>query len=188
MKVRILWFIRRHLEWYSRYIDFQVAKLPSFLLRNLIYQHVFMVNKEQTSVIHYGAEIRSHNKLKVGKGSIIGDRSILDARNGIVIESNVNISSDVHIYTEQHDHRDPNFACQGDASFGVHIGDRAWIGPRVTILHSVVIGEGAVVAAGAVVTKSVPPFSIVAGVPAKVIGERTHNLHYSFSGESGWFY
>ena len=47
-----------------------------------------------------------------------------------------------------------------------------WIGANVTILCGVTIGEGAVVAAGAVVTKDVPPYSIVGGVPAKVIKMR----------------
>ncbi len=47
------------------------------------------------------------------------------------------------------------------------IEDDVWIGARATILGGVTIGRGAIVAAGAVVTKSVPPFTIVAGVPAK---------------------
>ena len=47
-----------------------------------------------------------------------------------------------------------------------------WIGANVTILRGVTIGEGSVIAAGAVVTKDVPPFSIVGGVPAKVIKMR----------------
>ncbi len=59
------------------------------------------------------------------------------------------------------------------------IGDRAYVATRATILPGTVIGEGAVVAAGAVVTKDVPAFAIVGGVPAKVIGERTQNLDYS---------
>ena len=70
----------------------------------------------------------------------------------------------------------------------VKIGDRAWIGPDVTILHSVDIGKGAVVAAGSVVTKNVPPYTIVAGIPAKVIGERNPNLLYEFSGNYIKFY
>ncbi|MFC6639871.1 acyltransferase [Sulfitobacter sediminilitoris] len=56
--------------------------------------------------------------------------------------------------------------------------DYAWISCRVTILPNVRIGRGAVVAAGAVVTKDVPQFAIVAGVPAVVIGERERNLKY----------
>jgi len=53
----------------------------------------------------------------------------------------------------------------------VKIGDKAWIGFNAIILKGVTIGEGAVVAAGAVVTKSVPPWTVVAGNPARVIRE-----------------
>ena len=54
----------------------------------------------------------------------------------------------------------------------VVIGDGCWIGANVTILKGVTIGEGSVVAAGAVVTKSCEPYSILAGVPAKVLRKR----------------
>jgi acetyltransferase-like isoleucine patch superfamily enzyme len=120
--------------------------------------------------------------LHIGEGSIIGDRSILDARSGIYIGKNVNFSSNVKIWSFQHDHSDPYFNCTEEKVGAVYIEDRVWIGPDVTILHSVTIGEGAVVAAGAVVTKDVPAFAIVAGIPAKVIGERNKNLLYEFSG------
>lgn len=49
------------------------------------------------------------------------------------------------------------------------IGDHVWIGMNVIVLKGVTIGEGAVVSAGSVVTKDVPPHSLVAGVPAKVV-------------------
>lgn len=52
------------------------------------------------------------------------------------------------------------------------IGDDVWIGYRATILSGVKIGQGAIIAAGAVVTKDVPPYAIVGGVPAKVIKYR----------------
>lgn len=52
------------------------------------------------------------------------------------------------------------------------IEDEVWIGANVTVLKGVVVGRGSVVAAGAVLTKSFPPYSIVGGVPAKIIGIR----------------
>ena len=52
------------------------------------------------------------------------------------------------------------------------IEDGCWIGANVTILKGVTIGRGSVVAAGAVVTRSCPPYSIVGGVPARVIKPR----------------
>ena len=51
----------------------------------------------------------------------------------------------------------------------IRIGNRVWIGSHSTILPGVTVGDGAVVAAGAVVTKDVPPNTVVAGVPAKVV-------------------
>ena len=69
----------------------------------------------------------------------------------------------------------------------VIIEDYVFIGPRAIILPGVTLGKGAVVAAGAVVTKDVEPFSIVGGVPAKVIGEREpKELHYRL-GRAAWF-
>ncbi len=123
--------------------------------------------------------------MTIGKGTIIGDKALLDARNSIIIGENVNISSSVQIYTEQHDHRSSDFRCYGTPDMGVKIDNRVWIGPSVIVLPGVHIGEGAVIAAGAVVNKDVSPFTVVAGIPAKKVGERSHNLNYEFS-ERHW--
>ncbi len=61
---------------------------------------------------------------------------------------------------------------EGITKGDIVIGDDVWLGFRSTILSGVHIGQGAVVAAGAMVTKDVPPYAIVAGVPAKVIRYR----------------
>jgi acetyltransferase-like isoleucine patch superfamily enzyme len=58
---------------------------------------------------------------------------------------------------------------------GVRIGDRVWIGSKVSILPGVEIGEGAVIGANSVVSKDVPPFSIVGGVPARVLKQINKN-------------
>lgn len=107
--------------------------------------------------------IRASYNLFIGKGTIIGDKSVLDARRMIVIGENVNFSSGVSLWTDQHDYNDPYFRCMPNKYGPIVIKDRAWIGPGAIILHNVTIGEGAVVAAGAVVTKDVPPFTLVGG-------------------------
>lgn len=79
------------------------------------------------------------------------------------------------IYTRNHAHSrtDIPMQLQGyEEPKPVTIGDDVWLGKRVIILPGVTIGEGSVIAAGAVVTKDVPPYSIVGGVPAKVIKNR----------------
>lgn len=58
------------------------------------------------------------------------------------------------------------------------IGDYVWVGVNATILKGVKIGDGAVVAAGAVVVEDVPPYTIVGGVPAKIIGQRPSEFSY----------
>lgn len=187
-KTTIKSIILRYLNGYIRYSLFQVSMIPSHTIRDSLYKNIYLVRMEKNAIIYFGAEIRDPYKLQIGKGSIIGDKAVLDARNGIDIGENVNFSSGVSIWTEQHDHRDPLFKCNSTSDFRVKIGDRAWIGPNVTVLHGVFIGEGAVVAAGAVVTKDVDPFTIVAGIPAKKIGERNCKLEYIFNGKAVPFY
>lgn len=173
----------KYLDGYMRYMDIKTGQVPSHRIRRWIYKNIFKVKLSENVVIYYGAEIRNHAKLTIKKGAIIGDKSILDARNGIEIRENACLATGVQIWTEQHAHRDSWFRCMSDESYRVIVGKRAWVGPRTIILHSVEIGEGAVVAAGSVVTKNVPPFTIVGGVPAKEIGKRNNELYYEFNGD-----
>lgn len=181
--------LRRMRDGYIRYMSFQVGLIPSHHIRKLIYKYVFMVNMADKVVVYWDCEIRGHGKLTIGHGSIIGDHTILDARGGgIDIGKNVNISNNVSLWTEQHDYNDPYFRSMPGRRGPIVIGDRVWIGPNVTILHSVTIGEGAVIAAGAVVTKDVAPYTLVGGIPAKVIGDRNKDLRYEFQGTHLHFY
>ena len=124
-----------------------------------------------------------------GGGTIIGDNVILDARKGLTIGKNVNFSSNASVYTLQHNHRSPTFSCDfGDKKMSVEIGDRAWLGSNVVVLPGVTIGEGAVCCAGCVVTKDVEPYAVVAGIPAKKVGERPQVLTYEFTGKVDWIY
>lgn len=184
----IIRFVGKLVYGYIRYMIFQTGWIPSHHIRNFIYRYVFLVKKAPKAVIYWGAEIRAPHNLHIGARSIIGDKALLDARHGIYIGENVQLSSNVSIYTEQHDHRNPWFGCNSDSSFRVRIDNRAWIGPNVIILPKVHIGEGAVVAAGSVVTKDIPPYTIVAGIPAIPKSERSRDLRYNFSGGHLAFY
>lgn len=176
------YFLANYITISERLGLYWVSNIHSHTIRNFFYKYVYTVEMKKNSVIYYGTQIRTPSSLSIGKGSVIGDNAILDARCGITIGSNVNFSSNVSIWTLQHDYRDPDFNCTPQHYGPVAINDRAWIGPNVIILHSVTIGEGAVVAAGAVVTKDVPPYTLVAGCPAKIIGKRPQNMRYEFNG------
>lgn len=173
---------------YERYLIHRIKMFPSHAVRNSVYRNIYLVDKHKTSVIYFGCEIRSGVNLHIGKGSIIGDNCILDARQGIYIGENVNLSSEVHLWTEAHDVNDPYFRSMPCNHGPIHIGNRAWLGSNVTVLDNVSIGEGAVVCSGAVVTKDVEPYAIVAGIPAKKIGERSRDLRYDFDGSHIIFY
>ena len=119
--------------------------------------------------------IMNLNKLSIGKDSHINRMVTLDARGGLTIGDSVSVSHGVMIMTGSHDVQSRHFPVK---FYPIEIGDFVWIGCGAMVLQNVKIGKGAVVSAGAVVTKDVPPYTIVGGVPAKVIGHRTENLEY----------
>ena len=110
---------------------------------------------------------------------MVNAHCILDGRrSSLVIEHDVDIGTHSHIWTLEHDPNDPT---HGTRSAPVTIEHHAWLASRVTVLPGVTIGKGAVVSAGSVVTKDVSPLTIVAGVPAKVIGHRNNPLEYQLN-------
>jgi putative colanic acid biosynthesis acetyltransferase WcaF len=88
---------------------------------------------------------------------------------GIEIGSRVIISQNAFLCTASHDYTDPVFRLVGAK---IVIGDDAWIAADAYIAPGVRIGNGAVVGARAVVTRDVPPWTVVAGNPARVLKER----------------
>lgn len=106
------------------------------------------------------------NRVKFGKGVFINHSAILSASGGIEFEDGVMCAPGVRIATINHDMYDRHVTY----TYGkVLIKKNAWLGMNVTICPGVTIGRYAVVAAGAVVTKDVPDYAVVGGVPAKVI-------------------
>ena len=115
---------------------------------------------------------------KIGNYSAIGAQSFIGAQGGIIIGDDVIMGPGVRIFSENHnfERRDLAIRKQGESRNPVVIENDCWIGSGVTILGGVIIGQGSIIAAGSVVTKSIPPFSVVAGVPAKVIKTRGKNI------------
>lgn len=138
-------------------------------------------------VIYYGLEVRYPWNVSIGEGSIIGDRSILDARYGIIIGKNVNLSTEVYIWTLQHNVNSRDFGTENKWG-GVTICDRVWLSSRSTVLPGYMVSEVCVLAAGAVMTKSCDTsFSILGGVPAKKISTRNNEIDYIFNGTHRYF-
>jgi len=124
----------------------------------------------------YRPFFRSEEKVKIGNNTIINRQCLLDGRGGLDIGANVSLSPEVALITSEHIKDDPLF---GVRDRPIVIKNFAWVGTRATILPGVTIGEGAVVAAGSVVSRDVPAYAVVGGVPAKPIGERSRNLEYT---------
>lgn len=106
---------------------------------------------------------------------LIGDYTRIGLHNTVIgpviIGSHVNLAQGVVVTALNHNFSDKSLRIdqQGISTRPVVISDDVWVGANAVILPGVTIGTHAVVAAGAVVTKDVPPHTVVAGVPAKVV-------------------
>jgi acetyltransferase-like isoleucine patch superfamily enzyme len=155
-----------------------VGRIPSRTLRGL-FLRAWLGGFGQGSGVQMSCRIQNGRKIFLGQRNVINWGCVLDGRKfSIRIGNDVSIGPEATILTLGHDPQSPDLA---DAGGDVVIGDRVWIAYRAIILPGVTIGEGAVVAAGAVVTKDVAPFTIVAGVPARPVGERNRDLRYQLN-------
>ena len=182
----------RNPKW-KKFLDWvimnQVETRPRWFIRLLapLYQH-----RGRHSVIHHSARMDTppYRKFSLGDYSVIesfacinnavgdvmiGDHTRIGLHNTIIgpvlIGSHVNLAQGITVTALNHNFEDfeKRIDEQGVSTSTVIIEDDIWIGANAVVLPGVTIGHHSVVAAGAVVTKDVPPHSLVAGVPAKVI-------------------
>lgn len=114
------------------------------------------------------------NGFSMGNNSSLADNCFVGASGGVKIGNDVIGGQNIRFHSSNHIFEDKNVLIrkQGTTSKGIVIGDDCWIGAGVVFCDGASIGKGCVVGANAVVTKKFPDYSIIAGVPAKVIGVR----------------
>jgi acetyltransferase-like isoleucine patch superfamily enzyme len=134
--------------------------------------------------IALGVDMWLGGRLAMGARSTIGQRCYIDARGGIRIDSDVSIAREAALLTATHVPDHPDFAGR---VLRVHLHQRCWIGLRALVLPGISIGEGAIVGAGAVVTADVDPYTIVGGVPAKVLRKRREPMSYELDWRPSWY-
>lgn len=155
---RILWYIVNHTiyrignwKWRARLLRWFGADIGDYY------------------AIYRSIEVYDPANLKTGTRALIGPRVDVYNKAKVTLGDNVVVSQDVFLCTASHDITSSTMDL---VVRPITIENNVWVAARATILPGVTIGEGAVVGAGAVVAKDVPPWSVVAGNPARVVKKR----------------
>ena len=110
-------------------------------------------------------ELMIFDKMKLGNNVFINSNCLAMARGGITIEDDVMLAGNVQLLSNNHDEYERQVLLCDE----IVIKKGAWIGAGASILPGVTVGKYAIVGAGAIVTKDVPDYSVVVGIPAKVV-------------------
>jgi len=175
--------IKRYIAIVLYYYIFK--NLPQYSLTGVEYRNIrswickyFFKNCGTNVNVKKGASFGTGKNIEIGNNSDIGLNAYIGGVSNLgslVIGKDVMMAPEVVILTINHkfDRIDIPINLQGSEGSKVVIEDDVWIGYRSIILPGVQIGRGSIIAAGAVVSKSFPPYSIIGGVPAKLIKKRT---------------
>jgi acetyltransferase-like isoleucine patch superfamily enzyme len=178
MKTILIAILRDLYLWYLGFLNYVVTYVPLPRLRHFLLRRMYLIKIGPGTYVHMGVQYKRPRSIEIGRNSVINPGVLLDGRISLKIGDNVDIGEQVSFYCGGHDVQSPDYRAFMEATA---VGDRACIYARAMVIRGVNIGEGAVVAAGSIVTKDVPPYTIVAGIPAKKIGERSRDLRYELS-------
>jgi acetyltransferase-like isoleucine patch superfamily enzyme len=136
--------------------------------------HGLSVSLGRSVTFYRGVSIRGNGCLTIGDHSSINSGVIFGLTCDLTLGSHVLVGDNVSFRTADHEFLDPNVPIveQGERKGAIVVGDDVWIGANATVLRGISIGRGAIIGANSVVTHDVLPFSIVGGVPARIIGHR----------------
>jgi acetyltransferase-like isoleucine patch superfamily enzyme len=148
-----------------RFLPTPVGELFRFLVLRIF------CKKVQSIWIRSGTCFFFPENISIGRRVSINDNVYLDGYGGIELGDDSGIAFGSALISEDHEISNPEIPIkeQPKTPGKITIGNNVWIASNCTILKGVTIGEGSVVAAGSVVTRSVPPFTLVGGNPARVI-------------------
>jgi maltose O-acetyltransferase len=162
-----------------------LLRVPSHALRRVVFTELVRAQAADDVALERGVRVTGKGGVTVGQNTNVNTGVVLDGRGGLHIGARVNISPEALILTAEHDPRSPDFA---GVEAAVVIGDRVWIAARAIVLPGSRVGEGAVVAAGAVVRGEVEPWTIVAGNPARKVGDRPADAQSSLQPYRRWLH
>lgn len=130
-----------------------------------------------TKVLPGARLIPQQGFIRIGRNCTIQYGCVLYGVGGLEIGDDSRIAANTVITPMNHSFDDPHTPIwqQPETARGIRIGRDVWIGNGVRILDGVEIGDGSIVGAGSVVTRTIPPYSIAVGVPARIIGRRGEN-------------
>jgi len=155
-----------------------VSHIPIWTIRKVFYKLAGI--KIGKSHILRNVTTDGWKGIEIGDGVCINQNCHIDGRGGLIIRDNASISLGTVILSATHDKDSADFRYIEKKTI---IGERVWLGANSVVLPGAEIGEGGILAAGSVaIGKRYESFGIYSGVPAELIGERAHDLHYDLSG------
>lgn len=181
------YLVRPGLKKVSRIKKYFIRYFPFF--RGMIYQYKFKecgkrifiennVRIDGDNIVVGNQVVIRNNCIIVGNGNLkIGNNTVINSGTIIACWASIEIGDDVMIAPRcyildvdlKFTDKEKPISEQGYQFSPVKIGDGCWLGTQVVVTKGVEIGKGSVIAANSVVTKNIPPFSVAAGIPAKVI-------------------
>jgi len=157
---------------------------PGLCLVNWIFQRIFGVNGHIPFMVHYTSRVVGVPKIgrNVWISFAVSGGLYVQCNNGVEIGDDTIIAPGVKIISANHDLSGVDCWISGPP---IRIGNLCWIAANAVILPGVTLGDGVVVGAGAVVTRSFPEGAVIAGVPAKMIRQRTGEQTHSERATAG---
>lgn len=158
-----------YLGWLTRSLPGMLGMVTRFLVNKILLKKI-----DGFGFIYAGVYLTHTYGISLGKNVAVNTGAVIDGRGGVIIGDETMIGPHTCLYSSSHRYKNIHrtIFAQGHELKPLVVGRDVWIGANATILPGLIIGNGVIVGANAVVTKNVPAYAIVGGVPAKLIGRR----------------